>query len=366
MYYQAGQEQFSNLFLAAAAASRNRTSVKFNLFESAFDTCDWLSEPTASWDELLDLRVRQLKNQNKPIVLFFSGGTDSLTIYQVFKRNNIDLDVIWVRKKLETVEIEGMTGTIELLKKDLEHTNSKTKVILSEDNIDTYRSAYDSPTWTIDKTMKYHFGILGTDCNTYNLISQQLGTDNYIVVQGLEKPRLHFNATGVYSYQDDTPYLQALGGANHECFFITPELPELHVKQSYLLLNYIKSKMPGVTNPAQFSLYNNFHRAAEFDWLEYSINGCGRFGDVNNSALQKKMNFSSKLIFSADKKFNKTVYSGRSAEWFNTLKDDPAMKNYFDGLMMVFSDPLTRSLFTADNDFYSISPIRSKHYKMNF
>lgn len=367
-YYQVGQEQFSNRFLATEHASKNSLAVQFNLYEQAFDQHNWLVEPSQSWDELLDLRAQQIRAKNKPIVLYLSGGTDSYTVYQVFKRNGIPFDAIYVRIKREPIEIKRAQGTLELIKQDLEFTGTHTKVIIRYDDFDSYRLAYNSPNWIIDKSIRYHFSLItGGDTDSDAYIAQQIGTEDFVSITGLEKPRLHFDSTGVYSYQDDTNFGKAMTSPINDCFFISPELPELHIKQSYLLLNYLKSRHPRAFTPIEtFKKYNEFHDATKFDWLEYSLKGCGRFGDVNLSTWQHFSNIKSYMHMPADGQFKGNEYRGRSAEWFNTLKDDPAVKNYLAGLMLVFNDPLIKPMFTSDSNFYSIKEIRSKYYKLKF
>jgi hypothetical protein len=98
LYYQSGDRKFWNKFQAGHHAAVTNTNMRFNLYDAVFDKVDWSQEPSASWDTLLDMRAQQIAAKKKPIVLNFSGGTDSYTIYRVFERNNIHIDVVYMRQ----------------------------------------------------------------------------------------------------------------------------------------------------------------------------------------------------------------------------------------------------------------------------
>ena len=87
MNYVVGTEIFTNKYLAFANSKKTGNPIRFALYEEAFDKASWDVEPNLSWDSMLDIRAQQLADKKKPIVLGFSGGTDSYTVYDVFKRN---------------------------------------------------------------------------------------------------------------------------------------------------------------------------------------------------------------------------------------------------------------------------------------
>jgi hypothetical protein len=183
-------------------------------------------------------------------------------------------------------------------------------------------------------------------------------------VIGLEKPRLRFEGDQIYSYQDDENFGRIMPNLTLDCFYISPDLPELHVKQSYMLLNYIKSQKPTATSPGDLIEFNDMHDATLFDWLDYSIKGCGRFDDLNQSHLQHIGNLRQKMIIPT--LGDPTSYCGRNYDWWDTLQGDIAQKNYLEGLMMVAQSDAGRSLLWNQNNFYSMKQFRSKHYSMTF
>jgi hypothetical protein len=362
MFYQVGNQVFLNKFLAAEHAVKNNQAVHFNMYESAFDRCDWSRDPDLSWNELLDIRAHQIAAKNKPIVLNFSGGTDSYTIYKVFERNNIHIDVLYMRVWKDDRENSRAKQVYELLDQGL--YDPSIKIITDQDSVEKYRKCYSSPYWIFEKGIRYHWGFRSGDTPTEQYLSEVLGTTDFISVLGLEKPRLKFEGNMVYSYQDDENYGRIMPNPTLDCFYISPDLPELHVKQSYMLLKYIRSMNPTAASPSDLVGFNAIHDPSCFDWLDYSVKGCGRFDDLNQSHLQHLGNIRQKIIIPT---LGETVcYSGRNTDWWNILKDDIAQKNYLEGLMMVAQSDAGRLLLMTPDNFYSINQFRSKKYAMTF
>jgi hypothetical protein len=367
MHYEVGPDavKFANKFLAARyAAAKNLHYIHFNLYDSAFDSADWSREPDLSWDQLLDIRARQLEAKNKPIVLFFSGGTDSYTIYKVFERNQIKLAAIYLRKRPDHVE-----GTYDRVH-DLFKTglyDPATQILIDDDFEKTLLNTYDSPDWLWNLNAKQYFGIVGGDRYSQNYVSAALGRDDFISVLGYEKPRLKFTEEAVYSYQDDDNYNKLMSLPGIDCFYISPDLPDLHIKQSYMLLNYIKSKGAPGALPKDLLRYNDIHQGW-FDWIGYSIDACGRFGDLNRSEFQHAGNSASAMIVPASGKFDGSEMSGRPARWFQDLykTNQKIFNNYTNGFMSVLTDTAGQFLLQTNNNVLNFRHYYSTHHRMTF
>lgn len=369
IYYCVGTKKFNNKFLAAREAVATGKNIYFDLHDAAFDQCNWLVEPAETWDQLLDIRANQLAAKNKPIVLNFSGGTDSLTIYEVFKRNNIHIDVIYLRVRLGAngAEDESLKTVYEFLNRGVYSSN--TKVVVRDESPRLLEEMYSDPDWIWTKGLRYHFSVDHVvDSNNFqdSTIENILKTDDYISVTGVDKPRLLFTDHGVYSYQDDTPFTRKFSSNVIDCFYISPDLPELHIKQSYMLLKHIKSLNPLAKSPAELMAFNDFHNPNKFHWLDYSINGCGRYGDINQSPRQHLLNGNSALHIPESGIFSGSEYKGRGRDWYQSLVGTQVFKNYTQGIMSVASDAAGKYLLTDPTNFYSIKPIKSKHYRLAY
>ena len=358
MFYQVRDRKFTNKFLASQHAVEQGLELHFNLYDSAFNICDWSQEPHLSWDQLLDMRARQIEAKNKPIVLNFSGGTDSYTVYKVFERNNIHIDILNIRLHPGESENNRFRQVYEFLNQGI--YDPLTRIVTRTDSADLYRDMYSSPYWIFEKGTRYHWGAIGSgDYVAEKYLSEILGTDDFISIIGLEKPRILFQNNRVYSTQDDENYPRVMANSTLDCFYISPDLPELHVKQSYMLLNYIKSLKPSATCADDLAEFNNMHDPWRYDWLDYSIKGCGRFGDINMSSTQHRANFAQQIIIPSEGK--NLSYNGRNNDWWHSLRDDPVQKNYIDGLMLVAQSDTGRFLLGQADNFYTLKHFKSTH-----
>lgn len=380
MYYEVGPDarrlwsdvrdsnasRFTNKFLAAHHAVSNNLHIHFNLYEDEFDSVDWSKDPALSWDQLLDIRARQIAAKNKPIVLYFSGGTDSYTIYKVFERNHIPLDAMYVRRRPDSSE-DTDHKVNELFNSGLYH--SGTKLIIDDTYGKSLAAAYSSPDWLWNGVARQYFGILAPDMYTHNHIRSILDRDDFISVTGYEKPRLRITQDAVYSYQEDDNYHRIMPIPGVDCFFISPDLPELHVKQSYMMLNYIKSQCPGATSPKDIQHYENLYNAYHFpNWYEYSIKASGRFGDLSRSDLQHQGNDRTGFVLPASGKFDGSEMSGRPAKWFQDLykTDRTTFNNFTNGFMSVMTDPVGKFLHQDSSNAFRLKNFCSRHYRLTF
>jgi len=369
--YEVGPDAtvFTNKFFAAHyAASKNLgiQDIHFNMHESEFDSADWSKDPDLSWDQLLDMRARQIAAKNKPIVLYFSGGTDSYTIYKVFERNRIPLTAIYQRKRPD--HPEGTYDRVhELYSAGL--YDPSIRIIIDDDFKASLLGAYKSQDWLWNMNVKQHFGIIAPDRYSTDYISSILGRDDFISVVGYEKPTIKITQDAVYSYQDDDNYNKLMALPGIDCFYISPDLPELHIKQSYMLLNYIKSKNPPGALPKDLLPWNEIHKGW-FDWLGYSIDACGRFDDLNRSDLQHVGNYHTEMVLPASGKWDGSEVRGRPARWFQDLYKThrDIFNNFTKGYMSVLTDPAGK-LLMQDQDprnVFNFKHFDSKMYQMTF
>jgi hypothetical protein len=359
--FNVNDKQYYSLMDAVSYALPNNWEIEFNLFDAAFSKCNWAKDPDLSWDHLLDMRAKQIAAKGKPIVLSFSGGTDSYTIYKVFERNNIHLDAIYVRERVDPEDEGVWSGVHQLLHTGL--YDKTTKIIYRKDDESSFAKTYSDKEWIWKPGYRPQFGIFASDPESVQYTAQILGTDDFINVSGQDKARLKFTDSGVYSYHNSTSFLKMMGYPQAEPFFVHSDLPELHIKQSYMLLTYIKSLEPTATKPTDLVKYKDIHYARAFNWYDYSIKGSGRFGDLARSDLQHSLNGTSGLLI-ANNKFQFT--GNRGTHWFNTLQGTVAMKNYKDGVMDIASSAVGKFLLHDPANFYAMRTWESKAYKMTF
>ena len=94
IYYQVNGRIIFNELLARYESYTTGAPVEFHLHDAEYDQLDWTQEPVESFDELMLRHAQRLRNQYERVVLLWSGGTDSHTIYNTFVRNNLHIDEI--------------------------------------------------------------------------------------------------------------------------------------------------------------------------------------------------------------------------------------------------------------------------------
>lgn len=360
VYYRVGQQQFVNKYLAFAESRRLGLPVSFDMFENSFDRCSW-QDPVESWDQLLDRRARQIAEKNKPIVLAFSGGTDSYTIYQVFKRNNIPLHAVHFRTKDYAEEASQFEHSLPFIQKEQQELGFK--LIHTKESAEALSDFYSTPDWVFSDTpARVEFGVMAEHTfleNNRYMQQQGLGQD-YIYVTGHEKPYVEFRDGHFHSYVRDK-HFHNYTDPRVDYFFISPELPELHVKQSYLLARYMKHLADKTgRSPA---LFERIQDPSLFNYYDYATIGCGRFGDIADSRSQKLL-IRRFTVIVPDGDITKTFYQGRSPKMFEEgLRHNLSyVTNYLKGLMALKSDPAFQSLF--DQEAIHPKEIDSKHYQL--
>jgi hypothetical protein len=89
-YCVAGQH-YNNVYLALHQCWKTGTQLEFYCNDQVFDQYNWTTEPEQSFELLMDTHAANLRSKYQRLILLWSGGTDSHTIYNVFKRNNIHI-----------------------------------------------------------------------------------------------------------------------------------------------------------------------------------------------------------------------------------------------------------------------------------
>jgi hypothetical protein len=363
--YKVGNQKIPNKFLAFRESKIQNKILEFDLHQEVFDQAAWGKEPSMSWDELLDIRAQQILAKKKPIILGFSGGTDSMTIWEVFKRNKIPIHSMHFKVKYQSdQEWDLFKNVIPFIKSESEKYKFKL-LIIEQDSKETLSKFYDHPEWIfsdmavrVNVVCPERHGIENTNWPS-NFIDQ-----DYTYVTGLDKPRHKIINNQFYVFNDDTTFLN-YADPRIDNFFINPELPDLHIKQSYLLAKFIISK--AILENKPLSHYKNIHTAKGSQYYDYAVIGCGRFGgDIANSHLQKVLNREQTLIIPGNSNIV-PFYKGRSKKIINEAfrSSDDFIKNYIAGLQMLRKDSIIKDIFNDPLNYYSVKDLESKNYGLD-
>jgi hypothetical protein len=255
IFWQVGTRRFENklkAYLYAKSQNIPLSNIQFHLFDHEFAHAKWDSEPSLSLGKLMAQRAKMLRERYDYIRIWYSGGVDSHTLLLCFLENNIPIEEIilyrcspsnnfndYANSEVNTVAVPFL----ESVKTSLIATKI---TFLDVGNREYHQTFKDN--W-IEKTNCWRFRPYTRD-RFYELFPFlyspfEKGVRHCDLI-GKDKPRLLRRDGKFYSYFWDNTYTANVGEPFSEYFYVTPELPELHIKQSYMTKNLIKQKYPNL------------------------------------------------------------------------------------------------------------------------
>ena len=276
MCYQVGETNFYNIFLAVWHAWKHDRPVKFYCFDHEFDQIDWTLEPESSLDELMTSHAHRLREQYDRLILLWSGGTDSHTIYNIFQRNEIHLDEILVCSSPQS-RIVPENAHVWLRKN---HWDPTTR-ISRYDNHDTALRAIDikDENWVWENRpdlLKY--GTIASPMAQKFLIEQYHSGTRWCAIEGYEKPRLVYKQGRWYHRQLASTFQAVMGLDFVEHFYLEPLIA---VKQAHMVKRAVKKKITENRLP----LYDGDWAESKWAWTKQGYRewatACGRHDEVN-------------------------------------------------------------------------------------
>ena len=356
---------FFNRHLAHVEQVVHGGEIKFDMFDYEFSKHNWKKDPELSFEELIDIRALQIRESNDVVVMWFSGGTDSITMYNAFIRNNLHIDEIIVRYWPGREHFGINDSIITWLHKN--HSDSKTVITtIDQTRSDIMVDMYNSDNWMLSNIGRaaHHSVVIWASEN----LQQKYENKKWVQLHGFEKPNLVYRNGKFSAWHLDKIFHSTLGHPNMEYFYITPDLPELHIKQCHMLKNYIKQCLND-------KLYEDFRSELLFSLLDQqlymglSVTGCGRHGEIIPTICvhEKKLISSKKIIWSSQENYNKLQFSGYQSTLHNNYAE--FMQPWYKGRLEINKSILGRfmvdnNLITDVNDPFSFCGMYSKQYEL--
>ncbi len=297
-----GQVYYNQFNAWMAVGSDDSVKPQFHIYDSAFDSVDWTQDPAQSWDELVLHRCLQLRHKYQHLCLLYSAGRDSHHILRSFANNKILLDEIIVvdltLNPLKHPEVDLMM--IPLAQDYVKNYNPACKI--SRINVDfrDYES-YFTELWSESPVMA---GMNGQyqPSNYLWLINEHLGgrmPSGTGLITGVDKPRLSLKDGWIQSVFYDTVFDWSLFTTlAFDHFYVSPDLPELYVKQCHMIINWWEENMPNIDgetidkfiNDPRSDHYNNYNlacgRGPAVDLNFQGQNGRNKYGSGNHAVFQ--------------------------------------------------------------------------------
>jgi hypothetical protein len=285
--YRVNRQHYNNVYLALHECWKNNAQLEFNCNDELFDQFNWNVEPEASFELLMETHARNLRDRYERLILLWSGGTDSHTIYNVFRRNRIHLDEIIIKASAHSAGFPEINH--EWLQKN--HWDPST-IITRYDDHDTQLRAMDVPdedwVWR-DKGDLLKYGMTSSGDGVKFLCEKNHSGHTWTAIAGYEKPRLIYRQGRWYSRQLDMVLRPTMGHDYITHFFLEPLI---HIKQSHMVKRAVKlliaqNKLPLYDNDWAEAKWNKDAQGYH-DWC----NACGRHNEVTYgvSHIQKQYN----------------------------------------------------------------------------
>ena len=287
IFYWVNGKKIYNSFLAHYESWQTGTKVSFSVDQLAYDRLDWRIEPSQSLDTLMAQHALRLRQQYDVLILHWSGGTDSHTVYNVFQRHNIHLDEIRV--------IVGNEHTpkfprffIDWMRRN--HPDPHTEISeIDVTDVASKHSVINQPDWIFSNvSFMPVFAYSSFEPSDAERNNQKYKGQRWCMISGHEKPDLIFLKDCWYTRFEDKAMRQTMH-PNVENFFLDPMI---HLKQSHLLKNAIKKlARPVINGERAVDVYCLTGADATNADYHAHATACGRDQELllGHSNLQKKV-----------------------------------------------------------------------------
>lgn len=282
--YRVGDDYFNNIYLALHHSWRTAHPVALYCYDATYDQLDWQHEPDQTLEDLMLAHALDLRSRYERLILLWSGGTDSHTIYNVFATHRIRIDEILIKASpyLEQYPESHVDW--------MRHNHwDPTTIITRYDQNDSVLRGIDcaDEEWVWKPTGDLLIFGMSTGANgVKHLIERHHAGHSWTAIAGFEKPRLVYRQGRWWARQLDVPLRQTMGYGHLTRFFLEPSI---HLKQNHILRRAVIKHIADSGLP----LYDGDWAEAKYPQTQAGYHAwasaCGRHSEVTLGAshLQK-------------------------------------------------------------------------------
>jgi hypothetical protein len=262
-YYRVGWKKFYNKTLALIENKNTGYELEWVFNDDVYGGKNWSIPIQDSLESLYAKRAKQLREKYDYLVLYFSGGADSLNILKTFLDNNIFLDEIVMQfpkpvestfnehdKSNKNFYSEIKYQAIPSLTKFQSKIHPNTK-IRYQDFSKPLLDLLDKEHWFEEMPVGTNISPAGiarqiTQLKEDHIIDLCYKKTNIAQILGVDKPLVVFNGKDYYAYFSDLNAMHSppvdfstkdiFENFYHtEFFYWTPDVPEIVIKQAQLI-----------------------------------------------------------------------------------------------------------------------------------
>jgi len=294
------------------------------IWPEGWDSINWTEEPSEPLEELYKQRALQLRGSYDYLILYYSGGSDSSTVLNIFKKYNIPLDEV----------ITNRFADHDLLKLPYvvpDYGNKITSINITHDFLQDFHYnqkwltdgfGYSGLMHTLSRNEIYFF-------EKHNLIKTLTRKGNVAHIYGIDKPLIKIVNNKYYcTFSSNTINFNEHNQHEYkEHFFTSENFPKLHAKQCHIIMNWCKIKYPKSTRAVSESAYPDsreiMNRLLRDPFDNRNDPGGSSAGGFLNSITNIKTEVGKLLSIYKKDKFYDTYVNGVVKSYFNT---DSAIK----------------------------------------
>ena len=221
---------------------RDYGDLKFSINHS-FENIDWTKEPTKTLKQLYKERAEQLRSDYDYLIVYFSGGSDSITVVNSFLDNNIPIDEIVINS---FSQVDKDVLNCDYAKTYLKFRSYRGKITINDLNLDKINTILDKQLWFHDERCNFS-GLLPSlsrfNINFFEKKDLVVATKRYGTiahVSGLEYPSIEIKNDAYYCNMYHAQLISNFGLHEKSIpFFIPVEHPDVFIKQCHVLARYM-------------------------------------------------------------------------------------------------------------------------------
>jgi hypothetical protein len=236
----------TNKLAAAEKANNNFDNIHFYFADDAHSKFDWTVEPQEDINDLIDQRVREIRDQYAYVALWYSGGYDSQSILDSFVRQNIRLDeiVIYSRRWMEheyNVEHIHAYNYANYVKK-IHQPWMNINVLYYDHNslFDFYKTyGHDWIYKDFGSRISFNKPNRSNTAHFQKEFRTFVNTIGRVDINGVDKPKVNLYNNKWYSQAPDKAFYDFFESP-YELFYLSPAATKIYIKQTWLAIKWFE------------------------------------------------------------------------------------------------------------------------------
>ena len=233
-YYTVGEQIYFNRLQATIESNKVNKPIYFHA-PAKYDDYDF-SKPITDSLEIISIELaKTLRDQNSRVIFWYSGGTDSDWLLDLYVKNNIHIDeIVCLKSGFKDGDYEIENFALPKLQK-IRHKITKTKITVMQPTVQEYMDYYQNLDQSkIDKGC-FNFGMF-IRLLQQNFFMNYQKQEKDIIILAKEKPEI-VKVDGLYY----TYFVDVALEPNPILYNFFVDEPHIHAKQSQLWLDSIKA-----------------------------------------------------------------------------------------------------------------------------